>query len=385
MFGNDTLTPEMLMALGGGIMQGSNLGTGLGTGLQNASTVMAAQKEKSEVKAVENKTREWLKSQYPGENFDTMSTDMMKTYANEALKNRFAKPKFMTVDGKIVKLDETTGENSVVGDYSTPTEKKRNLISTKNGIYDADTKEWIAPPEGMTTEDSAKYGLQPVWFKDKDGKYKLGVPGTDASFKILPTPADMEPLPGVNNIDQGTTTGVQDKKTGDIIKSLPKDVAGKIEQETIGKEIGAIKAALPSARTTARIVSDQIQQIKDDKSLPDALGSIDSNLPTLFPGTARVESRIEMLTGQSFLQAREMLRGGGQITDYEGQRAEKAMARLNRSQSPEDFKAALDEFNSAVQDGLKKLEAVAAGNMDYGKQPADNPNVESLVEKYRTK
>jgi hypothetical protein len=64
------------------------------------------------------------------------------------------------------------------------------------------------------------------------------------------------------------------------------------------------------------------------------------------------------------------------------------MARLNTAQSPEDFKAALTEFNSAVQDGLKKLEAMAEGDLSYGQkidQPPPGNGVENLVEKYRTK
>jgi len=111
-------------------------------------------------------------------------------------------------------------------------------------------------------------------------------------------------------------------------------------------------------------VADEIKQIIEDPALEQALGPVESRLPTMREATARVESRIDKLAGQSFLQAREMLRGGGQITDFEGQRAEAAMARLNRAQSVADFKAALNEFNDAVAEGIRKLEA-AAGGQDY--------------------
>lgn len=132
MFGNDTLTPEMLMALGGGIMQGSNLGTGLGTGLQNASAVMGLQKQNAEVKASENKTREWLQKQFPNEDLSQVPPETLRTYANQAIQQRFAKPekpKFQVINGKLVKIDETTGENSVVGDYSEPKEQKLPAIA----------------------------------------------------------------------------------------------------------------------------------------------------------------------------------------------------------------------------------------------------------------
>jgi hypothetical protein len=53
------------------------------------------------------------------------------------------------------------------------------------------------------------------------------------------------------------------------------------------------------------------------------------------------------------------LKGGGAITDYEGQKAEAALARLNQAQSVEDFNAALDEFNYHVQLGLHLLQQQA--------------------------
>ena len=63
--------------------------------------------------------------------------------------------------------------------------------------------------------------------------------------------------------------------------------------------------------------------------------------------------------GGAFLAGRQLLKGGGAITDFESQKAEAAFARLNQAQSPKDFKAALDDFNSAVQEGVRKLEQQA--------------------------
>jgi hypothetical protein len=386
-------TPEARLALAAGVLGGSNIGTGLSQGLQTALPIMESQKQKTEAEAIRNKTALALRGLSP-ELSQAVQDGIMEPSAAYSLylkqqqaAKEAAKPKYVWHDGKMIRLNETTGENSLVADYSG--EKKRNLISTRNGIYDADSQQWITPPEGVNPGDSVDYGLNPIWFKDQDGKYKLGVPGKDGSFKILPTPENMEPLPGVNNVDQGTFIGVQDKKTGDTIRTMEKDVAGQKEQEKLGAEIGAIKAALPSARVTAAIVAKDVEDLKKDAGLAWAVGPVDSRFPTMFPSTARAESKIDKLKGSSFLQAREMLRGGGQITDFEGQRAEAAIARLSTAQNEEDFKDALDEYNSAVQEGLKKLEAVAAGNLDFGKTPtADqktNPQVDSLVEQYRTK
>lgn len=88
----DNLTPEARLMMGAGIMGGQNLGQGLMNGAQMAMPMMLANKQATETQVAENKTRQWLQSQYPGEDFTTMTPDMVKLYAQETLKNRFAKP-----------------------------------------------------------------------------------------------------------------------------------------------------------------------------------------------------------------------------------------------------------------------------------------------------
>lgn len=52
---------------------------------------------------------------------------------------------------------------------------------------------------------------------------------------------------------------------------------------------------------------------------------------------------MEKIKGGLFLQAFESLKGGGQITELEGQKATQAAARLNEAQGPEAFRDALAE------------------------------------------
>lgn len=67
--------------------------------------------------------------------------------------------------------------------------------------------------------------------------------------------------------------------------------------------------------------------------------------------------RIKQLQDTTFLSARQMLKGGGAITDYEGKKAEAAMARLSRAQSTEAFKSALSDLKDAIKSGEAKLRA----------------------------
>jgi hypothetical protein len=339
-----------------GLASGNTVGEQFG----NANAIMAQQAQQAQTLQSENATRAWLAKQFPNQDFSQLS--------GQALGNAF---------------------NVGLQQYAQAQQpKKPNLMNIGNGyLYNADNGQYIQPPQGFNTQNQTTYGKQPIWFRDQTGALKLGVPGDDGTLKELNVPQGYEPLPGVSNVDLGTTNVTRNNKTGEIVTSSQKDIAGVKEQEKVGTELGAIKAALPSARLTAQNVSKQIKELKDDPGLSSAVGPIDSRLPTFSPATATAEARIRQLEGQAFLQAREMLRGGGQITDYEGQRAENAIARLSTAQSEADFKKALEDFDSAVQAGLAKLEAAASGQ-DYN--PSQTPqqpgsNVQSLVDKYRTK
>lgn len=79
------------------------------------------------------------------------------------------------------------------------------------------------------------------------------------------------------------------------------------------------------------------------------MGAVTSRLGPLAPDAARARARIEQIQGQAFLQAFESLKGGGQITEIEGAKAEAAIARLNTAQSADDFRAALLELKGVIE------------------------------------
>jgi hypothetical protein len=62
----------------------------------------------------------------------------------------------------------------------------------------------------------------------------------------------------------------------------------------------------------------------------------------------------DQLKGQAFLQAFASLKGGGQITEVEGTKAENAMARLNNAQSTKEYKDSLQDLRDVVDRGLRR-------------------------------
>lgn len=208
---------------------------------------------------------------------------------------------------------------------------------------------------------STEYGLNPIVTQDEQGKYHLfQIPKDGGKPKEVELPYGWTPQQ--QYLDTGTGF-VPVPKQGTAASTEPvvtKDVAGKAAETAVGEAAGAAKVALPGASQAAADVAAQVEALKSDPYLPNMLGPVDSRLPNVTADAARVQGKMDQIQSGAFLQARQLLKGGGAITDYEGKKAEEAFARLNAAQNPEDYKAALDEFNYFVQQGIKKLEAQAA-------------------------
>jgi hypothetical protein len=138
------------------------------------------------------------------------------------------------------------------------------------------------------------------------------------------------------------------------------------ESKAVGEAKGEAQINLPSATAQAQQSLDLIDSIRNDPALPSITGSIQGGLlPAGIPGLtggqagADLGVKIEQLQGTAFLQAFESLKGAGQITEIEGQKAEAAIARLKRAQSTEAYQAALDDLAGIIRSGLGRSQSKA--------------------------
>ena len=141
--------------------------------------------------------------------------------------------------------------------------------------------------------------------------------------------------------------------SGESLKKYYKDIyENKAEQkltyEQMQSDIGPmLKAA---------------DDLASDPYLNKMLGTTGGRAPALTPEARRVMTRIDYLLGQAFMAARDKLKGGGQITDYESDRAEAAMIRIkDRVQNPEDYRRAIQDFKDILQNALKRQKLRAEG------------------------
>lgn len=142
----------------------------------------------------------------------------------------------------------------------------------------------------------------------------------------------------------------------------------KASNEAIGKVQGGSEANMPGATQTKEYVLGLIDQLANHKDLDKATGFY-SILPTIPGVNSDVRSRIDQLQGQNFLQAYQGLRGGGQITEVEGKKAQEAQARLNTAQTAQEFKAALKDMADLVKQRYAVQQQQAGGRGQASSAP----------------
>jgi flagellum-specific peptidoglycan hydrolase FlgJ len=199
---------------------------------------------------------------------------------------------------------------------------------------------------------NAKRSLQPVYGTDAQGNTVVLQLGDDGTVVQSQLPKDVKIATGVDKVDTGTEFVFMDKRTGAVVGRQPKDVAGAARQGVIGKDEGE---RIVNAPGEIRVADEALATINQIRNHPGREGwgaqGATAALPWIgngIPGTAGRDfvALVDQAKGQAFLQAFESLKGGGQITNVEGEAATKARARLDRTQSREGFDQALNDIEA---------------------------------------
>ncbi len=146
----------------------------------------------------------------------------------------------------------------------------------------------------------------------------------------------------------------------------------------LGEGVGAAQFNLPQAQMTVTQTKEAINRLRNDTAgMAENFGSflgVPNQMTPTWPQSKKADFLNNLLEaqGKAFLQARDMLKGGGQITDYEGQKAEQAITRMEaaaKSGSEQAFKTALDDFEAAVDAGYQKIQAQSSMLPQAGQAP----------------
>jgi len=121
------------------------------------------------------------------------------------------------------------------------------------------------------------------------------------------------------------------------------------------QETQAAQVDKQAQAATAQDSLELINSVLNSPSLESVTGMIQGRLPAMSQSGTDLVTRIEQLQGQAFLQAFESLKGGGSITEIEGQAATNAIARLNRAQSAEAFRESLRDLQEIYQRAVDRV------------------------------
>lgn len=148
-----------------------------------------------------------------------------------------------------------------------------------------------------------------------------------------------------------------------------------------GKRVEQADFNLPKVVATAENAIANVDAIMNHPGKKTALGVSGYVDPRNYiPGTDAMDfkQRMGQLEGQVFLQAFESLKGGGQITEVEGKKAQNALVRASRAQSQRAFDEAMSEYKGIIQRGASVAKQQAAGQSSA----VPSQSVDSLLKKY---
>jgi hypothetical protein len=178
-------------------------------------------------------------------------------------------------------------------------------------------------------------------------------------------------------------------------KNSPEYIAMKSKMEEQGKGQAKFEATAPQAITTAEQMLTKIDDMVGKPAKLNAKGQVvekgtaahpgfkgavgKSSMYPLIPGTdaANFQARLDEIKGGAFLEAYNTLRGGGSITQIEGDKATAARTRMSTAQSEEEFIAAARDYQNIIRAGIKDAKEKLA------KGTTANTNVDALLEKYK--
>lgn len=209
---------------------------------------------------------------------------------------------------------------------------------------------------------ASELGLNPQYGVDDQGNPVLLQLGKDGKVVRSQLPQGVTLSKTPIKVDLGTSWGLIDPITRQMIGTTPKDIAGAAAQTKIGEAQGAAQFDLPRVEQNAELITSVLDRMKAHPGRTGKTGFFQGMLPAMTPSQVDFQSLVDQTQGQAFLQAFNSLKGGGQITEIEGKKATDAISRLgNERLSDEDYLQAINDLESVVNKTVERAKQQAGG------------------------
>jgi len=279
-----------------------------------------------------------------------LANDTLKRHTNMALQilgNKFPEISQLLTSGLLT-------PKQAIDESKKPPAERKMFKGADNFNYYEDDRSRVLPDLVLPPEKEGELVRQ----------YRLaeqqGYKGTFIDFKTAIAEAGANQV----SIDNRTGSTIAPAKPPNGMTNVTNIKTGVVTQVPI--KGGVVDIAAQKQVTNANNALETIDSALNHPGLNAAVGSIDSKFVSLSPDAVAFEAYHDQIKGKAFLAAFESLKGGGQITEVEGLKAEQATARLNLAQDEEDYKKALMDLKSVINDVLKRNQNV------LGSIPASN-------------
>ena len=266
------------------------------------------------------------------------------------------------------------------------TDKKGNPVlmqpSSAGGVKQVDLPPGVTPQRGGVSKVDLG---DKIAIMDANGNFIGFQPkGTAPTQLIDPKENRIISAPGIPGGQPGVPQAAQGGGAAPMAPAQP----GLPEAQPSGAPAAPMAAPLPGGPTVTQIPPSREQAAQQTAAVSEADYSIKlvedllkhPGMPTVVgapgatgipaklgypvPGTdaAGFMARLKQIEGKQFLQAFQSLKGGGHITEIEGQKATEAMSRLSQTgQTEEEYKKAADELVGILKLGKTRAQAAAGG------------------------
>lgn len=191
-----------------------------------------------------------------------------------------------------------------------------------------------------------------------------------AAYPNLSEPELLQKIEGDKEFSKEYLSLLQKAKVGGLVEGTERyqefiRSGGKSEEKLLtetAKNLADYKKQYNDAAAGIIPQLESIDRLLADPYLDKMLGPLSGRKPDLSGPANRVRAMLDQLSGTAFLAARQQLRSGGQITDYEGNRAEAALSRLgNVKMGSQAYRQAVKDFREILTGALERNKLLAEG------------------------
>jgi len=204
----------------------------------------------------------------------------------------------------------------------------------------------------------------------------------------VPQPVERPPMDGQDPFAVTPKIGL-DPEVAAWVSSAPNPREKAERMKIANKEMMATRA---EKRETAKEVDKELTQSATavrtidsilNEDLSDVTGFFLGRQSGVAPVTSaqrRIQPKIDQLKGQAFLQAYQGLKGGGQITEVEGKKAEQAQVAMSQTQDEGDFRKALTDYKKIIENGMARKRGEEPPHTFEEAKQAVSPNIQKALD-----